>query len=142
MSILMFAKMETEGRGTGLDKSAYHDAIEKLAREIRRDGETSEQSYARAITDSDAGRLLFKAYKAAASPKVPVARLAQPEPDVDGPAEKDMESAVEDHRKAAAAKGKTLSREQAFVAVYTDPAHRGLKDRYDRETLAKRARAG
>jgi hypothetical protein len=34
-----------------------------------------------------------------------------------------------------------LSREQAFTAVYTHPANRGLKSRYDAELLAKRSAA-
>jgi hypothetical protein len=140
----MFAKMTVDqGRSPGLDKWAYHDAIVKRAGEIRRPGETAEKAFTRAITEDDDGKLLFKALKIAPgnevkdAPQDDVSRV-----DTRGPAEKEMQDAVENHRAASAAQGLTLSPEQGFTAVYTSPAHRGLKARYDAETLAKRARAG
>lgn len=140
-NILMFAKMTVDqGRYVGYDKSAFHEAIAKRAAEIRRDGETAEKAYTRVITETDAGKLLFKAYKIAPQGDAP--SDSAPAVDTRGPAEKEMQAAVENHRLESAAQGLLLSPEQAFTAVYTSPAHRGLKARYDAETVAKRARAG
>jgi hypothetical protein len=59
-NLMLFAKMTVDqGRSPGLDKSVFGTAIEKLAEGIRRDGETPEKAYTRAITEIDDGRLLF-----------------------------------------------------------------------------------
>jgi hypothetical protein len=140
--ILMFAKMQTEGRGTGLDKAAYHDAIEKRARDMRRPGESEAKAYTRIVTETDEGKLLFKALKVAPGKEVKDAEQDYaPRDDPKGPAEQAMEQAVATHRADAAAEGRTLSREQAFTEVYMHPANLGFKQRYDAEMLAKRSAA-
>jgi hypothetical protein len=139
-NILLFAKMTVDqGRYVGYDKGDFHRAIEKRAAEIRRPGETSEQSYSRVLETND-GRLLFAAYKIAPPGAAP--NDSAPAVASKGAAEKEMQAAVENHRAASAAQGLSLSPEQAFTAVYTDPANVDLKKRFDAEDFAKCARAG
>jgi hypothetical protein len=141
-NMITFAKMViSQGVAPGLTAADFHTAIQKRAEAGRLPGETAEQAYTRFILDNPDGRLLFKAYRAA--PK-PVASAAPADENQDyvtrGPAEKEMHIAVENHRAAAAAQGQTLTPAQAFTAVYTSPAHRGLKARYDAETAASAAK--
>jgi hypothetical protein len=133
----MFAKMQAEGRGTGIDKTVYHAEIVKRAAETRRAGESDAKAYTRIATETEDGRMLLAAYKAAPPPDAKQDDV--PRVDPKGPAEQAMEEAVATHRADAAAQGLPLSREQAFTAVYTHPAHRGLKSRYDAEMLGTRA---
>jgi hypothetical protein len=57
-------------------------------------------------------------------------------------AKAEMDAVAEDYRKGQQAAGKTISKHQAFTAIYTDPTHADLKKRYDaEEAMAKRKAA-
>ena len=46
-----------------VSRATWHEGIEALAKNIRNDNETEAQSYTRAITETEIGKLLFGAYK-------------------------------------------------------------------------------
>jgi len=143
-SILMFAKMQTEGRTTGLDKNAYHAAIEKRASETRRAGESDAKAYTRVITESDEGRLLFKAYKAAPAPVFPVNNDAE-EDYAHGNPKDEAVRAILDGAKRVQAEAKTksvvLSDAQAFDRYYNAPENRKAKEAYDRSVALWRVKS-
>jgi hypothetical protein len=145
-SILMFAKMQSEGRGTGIDKTAYHDEIVKRASDTRRPGESSEKAYTRVITESDDGRLLFAAYKAA-QPPAPVFPAGVDAPqDYVGPNPKDEAvRAILEGAKRVQAEARTksvvLSDQQAWAKYYTAPENAREKAAYDRAVALWRVRS-
>jgi plasmid stability protein len=136
--ILMFAKMQTEGRGTGLDKTAFHDAIVKRAAETRRSGETEAKAYTRYATETEDGRLLLAAYKAAPAPApvFPVADDATEEYAAHGNPKDDAVRAILEGAKKVQEEAKTksvvLSDAQAFDRYYNAPENRKAKAAYDR----------
>jgi hypothetical protein len=70
-SIVMFAKIAVnQGRSPGLEKDAFYDAIVKRADDLRADGESHQQAFAKAITDDETGRLLYRAMKIAPGSEV------------------------------------------------------------------------
>jgi hypothetical protein len=77
-SIVMFAKIAVnQGRSPGLEKDAFYDAIVKRADALRADGESPQQSFVKAITEDETGRLLYQAMKIAPGAEVkPVRRRA------------------------------------------------------------------
>ncbi len=143
--ILLFAKMQAEGRGTGLDKAAYHAAIEKRASETRRDGETDAKAYTRVITESDDGRLLFKAYKAAPAPVFPLADDATDEYAAHGNPKDDAVRAILEGAKRVQAEAKTksvvLSDAQSFDRFYNAPENAKAKAAYDRSLALWRVKS-
>ncbi len=137
----LIKKSVDAGEADNEPKYKYMEAITARANDLRVAGDTDAQAFTKAITTDEPCRLLFKLMKAAPGSDVPPPAAPQDDDDAKGPAEQAMEAAVAAHRADAAAQGLKLSAEQAFAAVYTSPAHRGLKARYDAEMLAKRARA-
>jgi hypothetical protein len=136
--ILMFAKMTVDqGRSPGLDKSAFHAAIEKRAEEIRRPGESAEKAYTRAITETDDGRLLFKALKIApaAAPVFPVA-VDPPQDYAHGNPKDEAVRAILAGAKRVQDEARTksivLSDAQSFDRFYNAPENAKAKADYDR----------
>ena len=140
----LIQKSVAAGEIDHVQKHDYIEAITERANELRVAGDTDAQAFTKAITTDEPCKLLYKLMKAA-----PGSEIAPPDAkqdfvsrvDAKGPAEQALEEAVATHRADAAAQGLPLSREQAFTAVYTHPANRGLKSRYDAELLAKRSAA-
>ena len=135
-SLIMFAKMQAEGRGTGLDKSVYHDAITKRASETRRAGETEAKAYTRIVTETEDGRLLLAAYKAAPAPApvFPVNNDAAEDYAHGNPKDEAVRAILEGAKRVQAeAKTKSviLSDAQAFDRYYNAPANRKEKAAYD-----------
>jgi hypothetical protein len=65
-SIVMFAKIAVnQGRSPGIEKHGFYDAIMKRADELRADGESRQQAFAKTITEDETGRLLYQAMKIA-----------------------------------------------------------------------------
>jgi hypothetical protein len=140
----LIQKSVDAGEADHAQKHEYIEAITARANELRVAGDSDAQAFTKAITTDEPCKLLFKLMKAAPGSEVPPPDAKQddvPHVDAKGPAEQAIEEAVATHRADAAAQGLPLSREQAFTAVYTHPAHRGLKSRYDAELLAKRCAA-
>jgi hypothetical protein len=136
-NILLFAKMQSEGRSTGLDKSAFHSAIQKRASETRRPGESDAGAYTRVITESDEGRLLLAAYKAAPAPApvFPVNNDAAEDYAHGNPKDEAVRAILEGAKKVqeeARTKSITLSDAQSFARFYNAPANRAAKEAYDR----------
>jgi hypothetical protein len=142
--ILLFAKMQTEGRGTGLDKSNYHDAITKRASETRRPGETGAGAYTRVITETDEGRLLLAAYKAAPAPVFPVNNDA-PQDYVGPDPKNEAIRAILDGAKRVQSEAKTksvvLSDAQSFDRYYNAPENAKEKAAYDRAVALWRVKS-
>ena len=60
-SIVMFAKIAVnQGRSPGIEKHDFYDAIVKRADELRADGESPQQAFAKVITEDETGRLLYQ----------------------------------------------------------------------------------
>ena len=64
-TVKMFAKMQCEGRGTGLEKSDWLRIIEGRSRDLYGDAKTSAIAFTKTITEDETGRLLYKAMRAA-----------------------------------------------------------------------------
>jgi hypothetical protein len=144
-SLIMFAKMQIEGRGTGLDKADYHAAITKRASETRRDGETEAKAYTRIVTETDDGRLLLAAYKAAPAPVFP-ANSEIVEDYVAGANPKDdAVRAILEGAKRVQAEAKTksvvLSDAQSFDRYYNAPENAKAKAAYDRAVALWRVKS-
>jgi hypothetical protein len=112
------AKRVTAGAPTRITKKEWHDEINKRAQAERRSGESPEQAYSRFLTETGDGRTLYQAFKRA--PQGPQAETAAPaakntpEPT---PSYRRLMAKAEALREAEP----TLTREQAFTKVYTDP---------------------
>jgi hypothetical protein len=137
-SIVMFAKIAVnQGRSPGLGKDAFYDAIVKRADELRADGETPQQSFAKVITGDKTGRLLFKAMQIAPGQEVKFApQPAPPSPEAAakllGPAHARLHSQAVDHQRA----NPRLSYESAYSRMYTHPENASLRAEINREHLA------
>src|ERR1700730_13277839 len=137
-SIVMFAKIAVnQGRSPGLEKDAFYDAIVKRADELRADGESPQQAFAKVITEDETGRLLYQAMKIAPGSEVKPGPLpAPPSPEAAakllGPAHARLHSQAVDHQRANA----RLSYESAYSRMYTAPANAGLRAEINREHLA------
>jgi hypothetical protein len=64
----MFAKMQIEGLGTGLEKHDWLKIINGRAADLYRDA--SARSFTKTIIDDEVGKLLYKAMKAAKGPEI------------------------------------------------------------------------
>jgi hypothetical protein len=137
-SIVMFAKIAVnQGRSPGLEKDAFYDAIVKRADDLRADGESHQQAFAKAITDDETGRLLYRAMKIALGSEVKPAPLpAPPSPEAEakllGPAHAKMHSQAIDHQRA----NPRLSYEAAYSRMYTHVDNASLRAEINREHLA------
>jgi hypothetical protein len=135
-SIVMFAKIAVnQGRSPGFEKDAFYDAIVKRAEALRADGESPQQSFAKAITEDETGRLLYRAMKIAPGQEVkPAPQPAPPsreeEAQLLGPAHARMHSSAIDLQR----RNPRLSYEAAYSRVYTDPSLAGLRDQVRNET--------
>src|SRR5208337_2725107 len=81
-----------------LSKAEIHEVIERRADQLREDGETLQQSYAKFITADPAGRVLFKAYQSA-----PIGKAKAPEDPKQDYVPRDEHIGVEHARLAALA---------------------------------------
>jgi hypothetical protein len=143
-SILAVAKMVANGVNTGLDKAYFHRQCEARADEIRKANESKEQAFARAITEDEEGRLLFKAAQRSKGSDVPPRDapqdyVAPPKPEELGPAHAKLHSLAVDHQRAHP----RLSYESAYSQIYTHPSNAKLRDAARNEHLkASLARVG
>src|SRR5271166_1337602 len=69
-SIVMFAKMEINGHGTGLEKHHYVAAIQKRADELFPNKPSPQQRFARALDSDPTAQLLMRACKRAGGSEV------------------------------------------------------------------------
>jgi len=136
-SIVMFAKIAVnQGRSPGLEKDAFYDAIMKRADDLRADGESHQQAFAKTITEDATGALLYQAMKIAPGSEVkPAPQPAPPSPEAAanllGPAHAKMHSQAVDHQRA----NPRLSYESAYSRMYTAPENAGLRAEINREHL-------
>jgi hypothetical protein len=142
----MFAKMQAEGRGTGLDKSAFHAEIEKRASDTRRAGESDAKAYTRIVTETEEGRLLLAAYKAAPvpAPVFPVNNDAAEDYAHGNPKDEAVRAILEGAKKVqeeAKTKSVVLSDAQAFDRYYNAPENRKAKAAYDRAVALWRVKS-
>jgi hypothetical protein len=136
--IIAIAKNVVAGRcmDAVFERSAYHKAIEKRAAEIRRNGESPQQSYTRAITQDEDGKTLFQAMRHAKGPEVERDAAqddAKPTAPPLGPAGRRMQALADDHARAYPNK----SPAGAYAAVYTDPANAALRNQVRNEDLMR-----
>jgi hypothetical protein len=137
-SIVMFAKIAVnQGRSPGLEKDAFYDAIMKRANDLRADGESQQQAFAKTITDDPTGQLLYQAMKLAPGSEVkPVPQPAPPSreetAELAGPAHARMHSMAIDFKRA----NPRHSYESAYSRVYTAPENASLRAEINREHLA------
>ena len=137
-SIVMFAKIAVnQGRSPGLEKNEFYDAIMKRAEGLRVDGESSQKSFVKAITEDETGRLLYQAMKIAPGAEVkPAPQPAPPSREAEakllGPAHARLHSQAVDHQRA----NPRLSYESAYSRMYTHPENAGLRAEINREHLA------
>jgi hypothetical protein len=144
-SIVMFAKIAVnQGRSPGLEKNAFYDAIVKRANDLRADGESPQQAFAKTITDDPTGQLLYQAMKIAPGAEVKPAPLAPYDPLAKaaelaqhlGPAHAKLHSLAIDHMRAHGG----MSYQQAYSHLYSRPENEALrnaiKDEHMRATMA------
>ena len=136
--IVMFAKIAVnQGRSPGIEKHDFYDAIVKRADELRADGESPQQAFAKVITEDETGRLLYKAMQIAPGAEVkPAPQPAPPSREASarllGPAHARLHSQAVDHQRA----NPRLSYESAYSRMYTAPENAGLRAEINREHLA------
>jgi len=136
-SIVMFAKIAVnQGLSPGLEKDAFYDAIVKRADDLRADGESHQQAFAKTITEDETGRLLYQAMKIAPGSEVNPAATCSPSSEAAanllGPAHAKMHSQAVDHQRA----NPRLSYEAAYSRMYTHADNAGLRAEINREHLA------
>jgi hypothetical protein len=131
-SVLMFAKMQCDGRGTGLEKSDWLKIIEGHSRDLYGDAKSSAMAFTKTITEDDVGKLLFKAMRAAPGFET------NPEPPRDAtedfvgrPAHAMMHGLALEHQKKHAG----MSYQSAYSVLYTKPEHAALRDEIKREHM-------
>jgi hypothetical protein len=139
-SIVMFAKIAVnQGRSPGLEKDAFYDAIVKRANDLRADGESQQQAFAKTITDDPTGQLLYQAMKLAPGAEVkpapqpapydPLAKQAEAA-QILGPAHARLHSMAVDQMRA-----KSLRYEQAYTYLYARPENAQLREQIKAEHL-------
>jgi len=135
-SVVMFAKMQVDGHGTGLEKSDWLKIIEGRAADIYGDTITPQRAFAKTITEDETGRLLYKALRAAPGPEVkpaPPEKLHAEDDQFHGkPAHALLHSLAVDHAKAH-----SMSYSRAYAHLYGKPEHVALRDQIRREHLAQ-----
>jgi hypothetical protein len=116
MDDLDFAKiLLNTGESSGRTKDDFHREIEKRAAEIRRAGESPQQSYTRYVTEMPEGRILLKAYRVAPHPKQAPQDFVERRNVPKGPAGKGMDAMIRELRRS-----KNLSYEQALSRIAQD----------------------
>lgn len=141
-SVLMFAKMQCEGHGTGLEKSDWLKIINGRASDLYGDTLTRERRFTKAIVEDETGRLLYKALKAAPGFEVTSAVGDTPELEAKtqltrgsvelGPGHAKMHSMAIDHQRAHP----TLSYEGAYSVLYAKPENAELRNQIKAEHIA------
>jgi hypothetical protein len=143
-SIVMFAKIAVnQGRSPGLEKDAFYDAIVKRANDLRADGESPQQAFAKTITDDPTGQLLYQAMKIAPGAEVKPAPAVSYDPlrksaemaEHLGPAHAKLHSMAVDHQRATG-----MTYQQAYSHLYSRPENASLrnavKDEHMRATMS------
>jgi hypothetical protein len=111
-----FAKiLLTQGLDCGQTRQDYEEDIAKRAESIRNPGESDAQVFTRYVTETEDGRLLFKAAIAAKPRQAPQDFVATEKPAA-GPAASEMNRVVDEFM----SKNPKLSRSQAYDRVFTD----------------------
>jgi hypothetical protein len=130
MEVAHFAKIWLEtGESCGLDRTHYVAEIARLAKASKRGGESDAQAWTRVATESDQGRLLFKAAVMGPAPKQAPQDFPLPsKPLAAGPASEELNELARDM-----ARRKNISFEQAHTALQTDPERKELVARVRRE---------
>jgi len=112
------------------DRASWYGAITKIAETQRKPNESSQQSFARFITEDADGKVMFKCYQTSAGSDY-VAPAPEPAPVIKA------DSAYGRLKKIAAdlcAETPGLTSSAAFVKVFTDPANRELAQRSKTES--------
>jgi hypothetical protein len=142
-ALKMFAKMQTEGKPTGLDRDDWHNAIVKRAELRYGDAELSAaQKYVRTIEKDPLGWELYAALKAAPYPEAKEA-LEKPADihksvaDMHGRAHGQMHAKAIDAQRA----DPRASYAGAYARVYSDPKNSALRAQVKAEHLAATMRA-
>lgn len=133
---LGFAKILLNTGHSGLTRDDYHAEIEKRAAKNRLPHETVEQSYVRQITETEEGKTLFKALKAAPVPTLPLQTQAAQDfvPRSRGPASDKMDQLVDEfERNYARANSKKLTRQPSYERVFNDERNRILREQVKAE---------
>ncbi|TAI67653.1 hypothetical protein CWO89_01240 [Bradyrhizobium sp. Leo170] len=104
-------------------KSEWYVALAKLAADQRRDDETTEQAFARFVTQDDGGRAVFAAYKSASGPDWTPATEPAPVVKADSAYAKLVEIA-----KGLQSVDPSLTEAGAFAKVFIDPKNRELAE--------------
>ncbi|MFZ0209887.1 MAG: hypothetical protein WAL59_27910 [Roseiarcus sp.] len=139
-TIIAIAKNVVErGAPAVFAKSAYITAIATRADAIRKAGESTQQAFARAITEDDVGRLLYKASKAATGPEVEPAEVEPPkQPSYMGqPGHARMQVLADDYKNA----NPRLSPAGAYAHVYSHPDNTALREQCKAEHFAAISKA-
>jgi hypothetical protein len=117
-----FAKiLNTTGNACGRDRDDFHEEIEKRAAATRRAGESAEKAYTRYITETDAGRELFKAYRNAPAGPEPVQAAQDVEDEPDGDASRELRQMAN-----AMANEMNITSAQATWRLMSDPRRQNL----------------
>jgi hypothetical protein len=137
-SVLMFAKMQIEGRGTGLEKHDWLKIIKGRAADLYGETVTPEQAFSRTIVEDETGRLLYKALKAAPGFEVKPATgwnetkgPADPKQDFIGPAHAKLHPMAVDHQRAHSG----MSYQQAYSHLYSRPENQALREEIKSEHM-------
>jgi hypothetical protein len=132
---LRFAKMlTTQGLDVGMTRQDFEAEISKRAEATRAHGESREQAFTRVATADDDGRLLFKASVMAPPKQAPQDFQAKPpQRQFSGEAGAELERMAR-----AMAKDKSISYEQAFARLWSDPEGAELVARAKAEAADKR----
>jgi len=131
MKTIDFAKaLVAGGHDRGLKRQDFEAEIARRAEDVRRPGETPEQAFAKYMTETDDGKLLFKASKLAPSDDAAQDLVKPDEPKPVGPASARLQQMAR-----IAAQEQRLSYQQAYTRLLTHPDHRELADRVKAEEL-------
>jgi hypothetical protein len=134
--VISFAKMQIEGKTTGLEKHDYIAAIERHAAATYGDTMGKERSFAKAIVEDDVGKLLYRALKAAPGseikPTPPSASGDAIQDFVGRPAHARLHSMAVDHQRAHS--GMTYA--QAYSHLYSRPENEALRNQIKSEHMA------
>src|SRR5271166_3585779 len=131
-----FAKILVEqGIDCGQTRQHFENDISKRSEAIRRPGESREQAWTRFATETDDGRLLFKAAMKAPPLEPPQQAAQDLKPEPAGPASEELERLAR-----SMAREKRYSYQRAYSELYTDPDRAELVARVKREEAELRAR--
>jgi hypothetical protein len=129
--VVAFAKMIVDNGGAnplGMHRQDFENEIIKRAE--RRDGESSQQAFTRFITETETGRVLFKAAMLAPPRQAPQDLPVPERPEPAGEASAELERLAQFEAKA-----KNVSFQQAYTRLLTSPEHRELVRRVKHEEL-------